>query len=68
LAQAEEQNHETVAKVWYLWRHSFLPAKQLEVKLRRELANDELDESFDDPVNIEGTAAAPPDDIEAAQP
>ncbi len=68
LAQAEEQNQETVAKVWYLWRHSFLPAKQLEVKLRRGLASDELDESGDDPVHLAGSAATPPDDEEALQP
>ena len=68
LAQSEEQNQETVAKVWYLWRHSFLTAKQLEVKLRRGLASDELDDSVDDPVNIAGSAAAPPDDEEALQP
>lgn len=68
LAQAEEQNQETVAKVWYLWRHKYLPAKQLEVKLRRGLASDEEDEFVDEPVNIAGSAAAPPDDMEAAQP
>ncbi len=68
LAQSEEQNQETVAKVWWLWRNAYLPAKRLDNQLRRGLASDELDESVDDLVNIEGSATTPPDDMEAVQP
>ncbi len=74
LAQAEEQNQETVAKVWWLWRNAYLPAKRLENQLRRGLASDELDESGDDPVNVDdlvniaGSAATPPGDEKALQP
>jgi len=68
LAQSEEQNQETVAKVWYLWRHKFLPAKQLENKLRRGLASDEGDDLLDDPGTIEGNGTVPSHDEEALQP
>ena len=68
LAQSEEQNQETVAKVWYLWRHKFLVAKQLEVKMRRGLASDEGDDLLDGPGTIEGNGAVPFNDEEALQP
>ncbi len=67
LAQSEEQNQETVAKVWYLWRHKFLVAKQLEVKMRRGLASGE-DDLLDDSGTIGGNGTVPSNDEEALQP